>query len=136
MTPRRTRCNARVLTDANARQLAALSQATRARPNCANAANAAQRAALMSQLDMSKPLSMPLSKSPSPIPLEPRRGCPRLVARGRCRLGSDAVGSIALEYVVLIGMVGLGSVLGAMGIGLALLESFDALRSALLAPVP
>jgi hypothetical protein len=62
-------------------------------------------------------------------------------ARGSLRqlagaIAEDDAGSLTLEYAVLIGCVALGGALGLMGIGLALLESFVAIRSGVLAPFP
>jgi len=51
-------------------------------------------------------------------------------------LAEDDTGSLTLEYAVLLGCVALGGALGLMGIGLALLESFVAIRSGVLAPFP
>lgn len=51
-------------------------------------------------------------------------------------LRRDCSGSLTLEYAVLIGCVALGGALGLVGIGLALLESFVAIRSGVLAPFP
>jgi hypothetical protein len=51
-------------------------------------------------------------------------------------LRGDCAGSLTLEYAVLIGCVALGGALGLVGIGLALLDSFVAIRSGVLAPFP
>jgi hypothetical protein len=51
-------------------------------------------------------------------------------------LQADCEGSLTLEYAVLIGCVALGGALGLVGIGLALLDSFVAIRSGVLAPFP
>ena len=59
----------------------------------------------------------------------------RLRELGRS-LAEDDTGSLTLEYAVLIGCVALGGALGLMGIGVALLESFVAIRSGVLAPFP
>jgi hypothetical protein len=51
-------------------------------------------------------------------------------------LQRDCDGSLTLEYAVLIGCVALGGALGLCGIGMALLDSFVAIRSGVLAPFP
>ena len=51
-------------------------------------------------------------------------------------LQNDCEGSLTLEYAVLIGCVALGGALGLVGIGMALMDSFVAIRSGVLAPFP
>jgi hypothetical protein len=74
---------------------------------------------------MCNPLSLLSSRICSPAP---RR-------IGRALLLHEA-GSLSLEYAVLIGGVALGGALGLVGIGLALLDSFVAIRAGVLAPFP
>jgi hypothetical protein len=74
---------------------------------------------------MYNPLSQRSSRSCSPAPRQ----------IGRALLLHEA-GSLSLEYAVLIGGVALGGALGLIGIGLALLDSFIAIRAGVLAPFP
>jgi hypothetical protein len=68
----------------------------------------------------------------------PHRRCAATPAWSRITraLLAHCAGSISLEYAVLIGGVALGGALGLIGIGLALLDSFVAIRAGVLAPFP
>ncbi len=62
--------------------------------------------------------------------------CTQAPCRSARALLRHCAGSISLEYAVLIGGVALGGALGSIGIGLALLDSFIAIRAGVLAPFP
>lgn len=41
-----------------------------------------------------------------------------------------------VEYAVLVGAIALGGALGLVGVGLAVVDSFELVRSLILAPIP
>ena len=52
------------------------------------------------------------------------------------RLRFDARGMVSVEYAVLIGAVALAGATGLVAVGIAMVESFDFVRSLLLSPIP
>ncbi len=71
-----------------------------------------------------------------PISSVSPRACAQAPQRATAALLQHCAGSISLEYAVLIGGIALGGALGLIGIGLALLDSFVAIRAGVLAPFP
>jgi Flp pilus assembly pilin Flp len=47
-----------------------------------------------------------------------------------------AEGAVMVEYAVLVGAMALGAALGLVGVGIALVDNFDLVRSLILAPIP
>ena len=52
------------------------------------------------------------------------------------RFSADARGTVTVEYAVLIGAVALAGATGLIAVGIAMVESFDFVRSLLLGPLP
>ena len=49
---------------------------------------------------------------------------------------SFAEGGVMVEYAVLVGAMALGAAIGLVGVGIALVDNFDLVRSLILAPKP
>jgi Flp pilus assembly pilin Flp len=49
---------------------------------------------------------------------------------------TSAEGGVMVEYAVLVGALALGAAAGLVGVGIALVDNFDLVRSLILAPIP